>query len=398
MNWWGHVKERLLRLGSGGADAPLQVRAEGLNRVLERERTRADRTGRPLSMVLLGSDGERSGRDDAELIVEVMRTRGRITDEFGRFDRRTGYAVLPDTPAAGGRRFADLVREQLRGRGVKASFAVYQYHPAAQDAAQDQGPDDRDGGPPGGGRREAAVRPSITFKPVDDARPRRKPAVATARQTADDPDAVHDLGVAMARGLPWWKRGTDLAVAGSLLLALWPVMAVIAAAVRLDSPGPAVFRQQRSGLGGRPFEILKFRTMIADAEAKRDALLRINEQDGPAFKIRADPRITRVGSLLRKTSLDELPQLINVLRGEMTLVGPRPLPVRESEACAAWQKRRLDVTPGLTCIWQVWGRSGVTFDQWCRMDLRYRNRRTPKHDLWIMLCTVPAVIKQRGAC
>ncbi|MEM9883050.1 MAG: sugar transferase [Planctomycetota bacterium] len=368
---------------------------EGLNRVLERERTRADRTGRPLSMVLLGCDGRTAGRADTELIVELMRMRGRITDEFGRFDRRTGYAVLPDTPAAGGRRFAELVREQLRRRGLRTSFAVYQYHPSKPTQARGRGPDDRDRKPPTGGRRVGASRPSITFRPVDDPRPRRKQTVAMTRRAVD---AVGDLGPVLARGLPWWKRGTDLAVAGTLVLGLWPMMVAIAVAIRLDSPGPAIFRQQRSGLAGRPFEIFKFRTMIADAEAKRDALLRINEQDGPAFKIRADPRVTRVGAVLRKTSLDELPQLLNILRGEMTLVGPRPLPVHEAEACAAWQRRRHDVTPGLTCIWQVWGRSGVTFDQWCRMDLRYRNRRTPRHDLWIMLCTVPAVIKQRGAC
>ncbi|MEL7089656.1 MAG: sugar transferase, partial [Planctomycetota bacterium] len=130
----------------------------------------------------------------------------------------------------------------------------------------------------------------------------------------------------------------------------------------------------------------------------RDQLLHSNEQDGPAFKIKADPRITRIGTILRKTSLDELPQLVNVLRGDMTLVGPRPLPVHESDACEFWQKRRLDVTPGLTCIWQVWGRSSVTFSEWVRMDLRYQRLRSPNKDLRILLATVPAVLKQRGAC
>ncbi|MEM6854850.1 MAG: sugar transferase, partial [Planctomycetota bacterium] len=121
-------------------------------------------------------------------------------------------------------------------------------------------------------------------------------------------------------------------------------------------------------------------------------------QDGPAFKIKADPRITRVGAFLRKTSLDELPQLVNIFIGDMTLVGPRPLPVHESDACEPWQKRRLDITPGLTCIWHVWWRSTVIFNDWVRMDLRYKRKRTPQHDLKIMLHTVPAVLKQRGAC
>ena len=202
----------------------------------------------------------------------------------------------------------------------------------------------------------------------------------------------------MARRLPAWKRSTDLVVAGGALAMLWPVMVGIALAIKLDSPGPVIFKQQRAGLGGQPYAIWKFRTMRSDAEAMRSQLLGVNEQDGPAFKLRADPRVTRVGALLRKTSLDELAQLVNILRGQMTLVGPRPLPLIESDGCAPWQRRRLDVTPGLTCIWQVWGRSSVTFNEWVRMDLRYQRKRTPRYDLKILLATVPAVIRQRGAC
>ncbi len=141
----------------------------------------------------------------------------------------------------------------------------------------------------------------------------------------------------------------------------------------------------------------KFRSMISDAESLKSQLMELNEQDGPAFKITADPRVTRLGRFLRDTSLDELPQLWNVLRGEMSLVGPRPLPCDESDACLGWQKRRLDVTPGLTCIWQVKGRSQVTFNEWVRMDLQYVGRRSLWQDLKILISTVPAVLQRRGA-
>jgi lipopolysaccharide/colanic/teichoic acid biosynthesis glycosyltransferase len=163
------------------------------------------------------------------------------------------------------------------------------------------------------------------------------------------------------------------------------------------SPGPLLFKQRRMGLGGRPFQMLKFRTMIVNAEAQRSELLALNEQDGPAFKIKDDPRITRFGKFLRKSSIDELPQLWNVLRGEMSLVGPRPLPCFEAEACEPWQQRRHDVTPGLTCLWQVYGRSKCKFADWMRLDLRYLASRTLWRDIKLIVLTIPAVLWRKGA-
>jgi lipopolysaccharide/colanic/teichoic acid biosynthesis glycosyltransferase len=141
----------------------------------------------------------------------------------------------------------------------------------------------------------------------------------------------------------------------------------------------------------------KFRSMVSDAESRKADLLALNEQDGPAFKITGDPRITRLGRFLRDSSIDELPQLWNVLKGDMSLVGPRPLPCDETANCLDWQRRRLDVTPGLTCIWQVRGRSQVTFNEWVRMDVEYVQRRSLWCDVQILLATVPAVIARRGA-
>ncbi len=196
--------------------------------------------------------------------------------------------------------------------------------------------------------------------------------------------------------LPWWKRLMDV-IGGLVLLALlWPVILLAMLATRLSTAGPALFKQQRIGLGGKPFTMLKIRTMRPDAETLKEALLPHSEQDGPAFKMANDPRVTRLGRVLRMTSIDELPQLWNVLRGEMSLVGPRPLPIAEAQACLGWQSRRHDVTPGLTCIWQIAGRSQVTFDEWVRMDLAYIRSRTVLRDLLILVKTPPAMILRRG--
>jgi lipopolysaccharide/colanic/teichoic acid biosynthesis glycosyltransferase len=197
--------------------------------------------------------------------------------------------------------------------------------------------------------------------------------------------------------IPLWKRTMDIIGATVGLLIFAPVLIAIAIAIKLTSSGPVIFTQRRAGLGGRPFQICKFRTMGVDAEAKKQALRAISEQDGPAFKLTNDPRVTRIGKILRKTSLDELPQFWNVLKGDMSLVGPRPLPIDEQNGVEQWQRARLETTPGLTCIWQIKGRSQVSFADWVRMDMNYLRRRTLWHDLKILVQTVPAVLLRKGA-
>jgi lipopolysaccharide/colanic/teichoic acid biosynthesis glycosyltransferase len=201
----------------------------------------------------------------------------------------------------------------------------------------------------------------------------------------------------LVRPQPVWKRILDVTGAAILLVGLLPVFGLIAAAIKLTSSGPVFFRQRRSGRGGEPFWMYKFRTMVVDAEARKAALMALNEQDGPAFKVRHDPRVTRIGRLLRRTSLDELPQLWNVILGDMSLVGPRPLPCDETRACETWHRQRLDVTPGLTCIWQVSGRSQVSFAEWVRMDVQYIRSQSLVHDLKLLLLTMPAVVGGKGA-
>lgn len=195
------------------------------------------------------------------------------------------------------------------------------------------------------------------------------------------------------------KQLMDVAGAALLLLVLSPVLLGVALAVRLTSPGPVLFRQQRSGLNGKPFTIYKFRTMVTNAEQLKHELAAMNEMTGPVFKVTNDPRITRVGRLLRKYSLDEFPQLINVARGEMSMVGPRPLPVDEVKRFNDLaHRRRLSVKPGLTCLWQISGRNKVSdFRDWVRLDLEYIDNWSLWLDLKILLRTVPVVILGTGA-
>ena len=193
------------------------------------------------------------------------------------------------------------------------------------------------------------------------------------------------------------KRLVDVAVAGVLLAAALPVFVTIAALVKLTSPGPIIFRQLRAGFHGRRFWMYKFRTMVADAEEAREQIAHLNRMAGPVFKAMDDPRLTTMGRLLRKSSLDELPQLVNVLKGEMSLVGPRPLPVYEASQIKGAQRRRLAMRPGLTGLWQVSGRSMVDFDEWMRMDLRYVDGWSLWLDMKILLRTVPVVLRGTGA-
>jgi exopolysaccharide biosynthesis polyprenyl glycosylphosphotransferase len=193
------------------------------------------------------------------------------------------------------------------------------------------------------------------------------------------------------------KRAFDIVGASLLLLVLSPAIFAMALAVKLSSRGPVIYRSQRPGIGGAPFACLKFRTMYNDADQKQADLESLNEAGGAIFKIRDDPRLTPVGRLLRRFSMDELPQLWNVLRGEMSLVGPRPLPVRDFERLEPWHKKRYLVLPGITGLWQVSGRSDLDFDDLVRLDFLYLERWSPFLDLAILAKTLPAVVSRKGA-
>lgn len=222
-----------------------------------------------------------------------------------------------------------------------------------------------------------------------------------ARSTAEElgDDSLLTLSTGPLDGWPVFvKRGFDIILSSTLLIALLPLLLVTAVVIKLTSPGPIFFRQKRMGLNKRQFWICKFRTMVPDAEKRMADLEKMNEVSGPVFKIKNDPRLTPVGKFLRSTSIDELPQLLNVVRGDMSLVGPRPLPLRDCQGFEQdWHRRRFSVRPGITCLWQVNGRSSVPFEKWMELDMQYIDEWSLWLDFKILAGTIPAVLKGSGA-
>lgn len=215
-----------------------------------------------------------------------------------------------------------------------------------------------------------------------------------------DIDGIPLLGIKEAsipRAGRWVKRGLDLLLAGLSLIVGAPLMGLIALLIRLETPGPIFFRQERVGEHGRPFLIYKFRSMRRGAEEEKEQLEALNEADGPLFKIKNDPRITRVGRWLRRSSLDELPNLFNVLRGEMSLVGPRPALPAEVAQYEPWHRQRLEVSPGMTGLWQISGRSHLSFEEGCLLDIYYIENWSLGMDVTILLRTLPHVLLREGA-
>jgi exopolysaccharide biosynthesis polyprenyl glycosylphosphotransferase len=225
--------------------------------------------------------------------------------------------------------------------------------------------------------------------------------IFTSHATLDDVEGMPVVTLPpmrLGRSSRLLKRTVDVLVSGTALLVLSPLLAAVAIAIRLDSKGPALYRQPRRGRLGSTFSIVKFRSMHVGAEAKRAEVLHMNEVDGPLFKIKGrDPRVTRVGAFMRKTSIDELPQLWNVLKGEMSLVGPRPFVVYEADLITGWASRRLDMTPGITGLWQVLGRNDIPFEEMTKLDYLYVTNWSLWWDLKILCQTIPVVLGRRGA-
>jgi exopolysaccharide biosynthesis polyprenyl glycosylphosphotransferase len=222
--------------------------------------------------------------------------------------------------------------------------------------------------------------------------------VQRAEYVAGQGVPLFELRPPVFTGFDWaLKRGFDLVVSALVVVLGSPLWVLIAVAIRLTSKGPVFFRDTRVGVNEREFEMIKFRTMLADAREQQAALEAANEADGPLFKIKHDPRVTRVGAVLRKLSLDEVPQVLNVLRGEMSLVGPRPLPLRDYVQLEPWHRKRYNVLPGITGLWQVSGRINLSFDDLVRLDFYYLDNWSIWLDISILAKTLPAVFARRGA-
>lgn len=324
----------------------------------ECERMRVDRNGSVLSILLITLPTDHATESDADFIARVLEGRLRATDSAGRLCDGRIAVLLPDTPEEGAWKVAADVSEVYPPGPTRPQCRVLLY-PEGPEAFQENG--------------------------------RAEPFAVPRNNTSHEgPEAF------FARATPSWKRALDISGATFGIALGAPVVAVAALAIKLTSRGPVFFLQEREGAGGRRFNIIKLRTMCVEAEERKEELRKLSQQDGPAFKLKHDPRTTQVGRFLRWTSIDELPQFVNVLKGEMSLVGPRPLPTQESQGCRGWQRRRLTVNPGMTCTWQVAARGAVPFDEWIRMDLRYAKKRSLVRDVFLVCLTIPSLITQKG--
>lgn len=403
-------RESLLRWkdeASLGRRRVLLLSSRQFDRELNRERLRATRRSIPfclLTVELLTKAGatRRSTNKQNRQLVDLLLRNLRVTDEKGILATFRYGVLLVDTPEMGGRAVLDRLARLTSVAGLEVRLNLQVHDPNGfgedqennQDASGDRRADDRRKDDPADSE-EAWVRLASTT--AESPAPTEPSALSHNRVQS----SIDDITLAGAQqqssqaGL-WLKRGIDIVGAGIGLVLTGPAILGAMAAIKLTDGGPVFFRQTREGQNGRPFTILKLRTMIVDAEKFQAELRAESHRDGPAFKISRDPRVTKVGHFLRATCLDELPQLINVLTGDMSLVGPRPLPWHESRACERWHRRRLDVRPGLTCTWQVNKAKAVTFDDWMRMDLRYIDQLGLLQDLRLIAQTVVVPVTGRG--
>jgi len=438
---------------------------------IERERSRADRSGSPLSLVVFDLAAVNwDGRAPAEAL-HLMTMRVRSSDAVGWFSPQSIGILLPETATDGALALVrELDRILERGEGPWP-WTVYGHpdptHPISRTSANSHGDGSANGharangnggtnghaasnghsstnghavtnghsganghaatnghaganghganGHAGAnghvnGRQDDAAEHGVsashgtngsaqnaTESKLDRVEhdPFRNTVSQTPRELATR--SVEPLRTLLVRRPSPFQRAVDVVGAALGLALLSPVMLAAGIAVRLSSPGPVIYRQRRCGLGGRAFTFYKFRSMYVELEDRKRELMKFNEQTGPVFKMTHDPRVTPVGRILRKTSIDEIPQLWNVLKGDMSLVGPRPPIPDEVSQYAPWQLRRLEMPVGLTCIWQVSGRSEIQFEDWVRMDLRYAKRRSIWMDIGLIAKTIPAVLTCRGA-
>lgn len=362
-----------------------------------RERARVDRYSGHFALVVLTP--RESGPNTVPSIAAGLIDRIREPDLIGRLDHEKLALLLPETGPEGAWRLTEDLLERISEAGESADCVIYVYpfdDGLGNGTQSKNGSEKRNGDDSSDGEGSAPHHEQKEPVALDDWPVHSELTLSEARGP-EHRWPVMDLGQYLNEPLPFWKRLLDVVVSTALLVVLSPLFLTTALAIKLTSRGPVFFRQKRAGLGGLPFDFYKFRSMRVGAEDLKEDLLGQNEKDGPIFKIRDDPRLTPIGRLLRKTSIDELPQLWNVLRGDMTLVGPRPPTLDEVPSYELWQRRRLNLTGGLTCIWQVSGRSEVGFEDWMRMDVRYAKRRSFLGDMKLLSRTLRAVFTGRGA-
>lgn len=397
-------------------------------REVRSERVRASRRQIPFCIIALTLSGTQ-GKGASQKLARILLRNLRLTDEKAMFSKREFSVLLVDTPYSGGQAVIDRLANLCDQNQLDVTMELKVHDPSSFDNPSSNDEDmprseldppsnqDLDGGvwresQPTLVRELAAVGATSGGADWSSNGSWKSAMPSTSERRTDAVTSVRSHDEAMSAGVvssedPFvrqtslvsaaLKRTLDIVGASIGLIMVGPALLLAMAIIRWTSPGASIFCQTREGLRGKPFTIYKLRTMVVNAEASQQALRDQSHRDGPAFKLKADPRVTPFGRFLRATCIDELPQLVNVLRGDMSLVGPRPLPWHESRACSHWHRRRLDVRPGLTCFWQIDKANVESFDDWMRLDLQYVDRGTLWIDLVLIYRTFAVALLGRGS-
>ena len=352
-------------------DVSIKTTAE-FHAILAKERARVDRNSHVISLVTFKVGPLDYGTDTTKYFLDQLKKQIRITDEIGWLDSYTIGVLLFNALSEEATSFIEKIKPIFpQTKSFTYSISTYP-----------EGKTDHSGN---------GVIGNICHQAIPG------PIALNGNKRATDQHLGLSLQSIFFNRTSALKRLADIVLSILALIALSPLMLLIGIAVKCTSKGPVFFRQQRAGLGGVPFTFLKFRTMQVDADTKKSELQQFNERTGPVFKMKDDPRVTRLGSFLRQWSLDELPQFINVLKGDMSLVGPRPPTMDEVEKYESWHNYRLEVKPGITCIWQVYARDEKCFENWVRLDIKYKREQSFLLDMKLLLMTIPAVLSRKGA-
>ena len=381
--------------------------------LLNKERMRCDRHNQYFSLIVIQLQDESSKESKSQLclLAKLLHKRLRLTDEKGLLLKGGLGVMLPMTEMHGAQVVLNSIIRSATLNGLSFEAEVFTYSGRESDlAAEDVADPSRDSDSEILFDSESTSEDTVVETSIPTHRnsvamtvsPHKMKRVIRADDESQNRRGSTELVTTstvatthICSGYPVWKRCMDISGALIGLAFALPIIFMAAIAIKLTSKGPVFFRQLRTGQFGNVFAMYKLRTMVVDAEELKGKLQQLNERDGPAFKMTNDPRVTRLGSVLRKTGLDELPQLWNVLVGDMAIVGPRPLPCNEDAKCKVWQRRRLDTKPGLTCIWQISKSRKISFSDWMRMDLRYADKRTIAGDVSLLFKTVLAVLLGR---
>lgn len=382
-------------MGSTG-DRAVHSRSQ-MQAIMQRERTRTDRNGNPFSLVIFEETSMNGPKKIRDILPRVLLRRARLSDEIGWLGGYSLGVVQPDTDEDGAHKFAqDVTQEVAFETGVPPIYRIRTYPKdwISSDNDKDLNFEQHD-------------LTSLNGKSIINKEPTslgnnfiQHDSVTTNSKSyipnTHGYDIEQDLELLASDNVPFWKRSMDMVLSAAGLVALSPLLVLIAVAIKLSSPGPVFFKQERIGVRRRPFTFLKFRSMHlnADTDVHHNYVKQLMDDEKPMTKLdqKDDPRIFPLGKILRQFSLDELPQLFNVLWGEMSIVGPRPPTTSEAEAYLLWQTKRFDTLPGITGLWQVSGKNETTFKEMIRLDIAYQRQRSFWFDLSIMFRTVPVVL------